>query len=209
MNKQNVIIRLENSNDYRHVEYLIREAFFNVYRPGCFEHYVMHSLRDDPDFVKELCFVMKKDGEYIGQNMFMNAIINTDDGRKIPVLTMGPICITPKLQRQGLGKFLLDYSLYEAQKLHYGAVLIEGNIAFYGKCGFDYASKFGIRYHGLPEDADSSFFLCRELEKGYLKGITGVYSTPQGYLVDPAAVEEFDKGFPYKKKEILKGQLFI
>ncbi len=208
MKKQDYIIHLENLYDYRNVENLIRESFFNVYRPGCFEHYVMHTLRDDPDFVKELCFVMEKDGELIGQNMFMKACISADDGRNIPVLTMGPICIKPRLQRQGFGKTLLDYSLVEAQKLHYGAVLFEGNIAFYGKCGFDYASKFGIRYHGLPQDADASFFLCRELVKGYLKNITGEYATPQGYLVDPSAVEEFDQGFPYRKKEKLKGQLF-
>ena len=169
---------------------------------------MIHVLRDDPAFVKELDLVMEQDGNLIGQNMFMKTIIEADDGRIIPVLTMGPIGITPPLKRKGYGKILLDYSLEKAAELGFGAVLFEGNIGFYGKSGFDYASRFGIRYHDLPEDADSSFFLCRELIPGYLDGITGVYQTPQGYYVDDADVEEFDRAFPHKVKLKLPGQLF-
>ena len=202
------IIRPEETKDYREVEELIRESFWNVYRPGCSEHYVIHVLRDDPAFVNVLDFVMEQDGRLIGQNMFMKTVIEADDGRVIPVLTMGPICITPELKRQGYGKALLDYSLEKAAELGFGAVLFEGNIGFYGKCGFDYASKFGIRYHDLPEGADSSFFLCRELIPGYLDGITGVYQTPKGYYVSDADVEEYDKDFPQKEKLKLPGQIF-
>lgn len=208
MNKNDCVIRLEKNNDRREVENLIRESFWNVYRPGCSEHYVIHILRNDPAFVKELDLVMEKDGRLIGQNMFMRTVIKADDGRDINVLTMGPICIAPELKRQGYGKLLLDFSLEKAAELGYGAVLFEGNIAFYGKSGFDYAGKFGIRYHDLPEDADASFFLCKELISGYLDGITGVYLTPQGYYVDDADAEEFDKAFPPKQKLKLPGQIF-
>ena len=208
MNKNDYTIRMEKQEDYRETENLVREAFWNVYRPGCSEHYVIHVLRDDPAFVKELDFVMEKNGRLIGQNMFMKTVIEADDGRAISVLTMGPIGITPPLKRKGYGKILLDYSLEKAAELGFGAVLFEGNIGFYGKSGFDYASRFGIRYHDLPEDADSSFFLCRELIPGYLDGITGVYQTPQGYYVDDADVEEFDRAFPHKVKLKLPGQLF-
>lgn len=207
-NRNDFSIRLENEGDYRAVEYLVRESFWNVYRPGCLEHYVIHVLRDDPAFIKNLDFVMEKDGNLIGQNMFMKTIINADDGRTIPVLTMGPICITPPLKRKGYGKALLDYSLKKAAELGYGAVLFEGNIDFYGKSGFDYSSKFGIRYHDLPEGADSSFFLCKELIPGYLDGITGVYQTPNGYYVDESEAEEFDKQFPKMEKLKLPGQIF-
>ena len=208
MNNNAIKFRLEKKEDYRAVENLVRESFWNVYRPGCSEHYVIHVLRDDPAFVKELDFVMEENGSIIGQNMFMKTFVDADDGRKIPVLTMGPICITPELKRRGYGKALLDYSLERAAAMGFGAVMFEGNIEFYGKSGFDVASKFGIRYHGLPEGADSSFFLCKELIKGYLDGITGVYTTPAGYFVDDADVEEFDKGFPPKEKLRLPGQLF-
>ena len=208
MNKNDYTIRLENSEDYREVENLVRESFWNVYKPGCSEHYVIHVLRDDPAFVKELDFVMEKDGRLIGQNMFMRTVIEADDGSTVDVLTMGPIGITPELKRRGYGKALLDFSLEKAAELGYGAVLFEGNIGFYGKSGFDYASRFGIRYHDLPEDADSSFFLCRELITGYLDGITGVYQTPQGYYVKDEDVEEFDRNFPAREKKRLPGQIF-
>ena len=202
------IIRNEEPKDRGEVENLIRESFWNVYRPGCSEHYVIHVLRDDPAFVRELDFVMEKDGRLIGQNMFMKTVIDSDGGGTVPVLTMGPICIAPDLKRKGYGKSLLDFSLEKATALGYGAVLFEGNIGFYGKCGFDYASRFGIRYHDLPDDADSSFFLCKELIPGYLDKVTGIYRTPQGYYVSDDDVEEFDKAFPPKEKLRLPGQIF-
>lgn len=208
MMKHNLMIRLEKEEEYRNVENLVRESFWNVYRPGCFEHYVLNQLRHDPAFVPELDFVMELDGKLIGQNMFMRAIIKADDGRTIPIMTMGPICITPDLKRKGYGKRLLDYSLEKAKELGCGAVCFEGDIDFYGKSGFTQASHFGIRYHGVPEGEDASFFLCKELIPGYLDGITGEYATPQGYFVDEAAVEAFDKAFPAKEKKKLSGQLF-
>ena len=212
MEKSNMIIRLEKKEEHRKVENLVRESFWNVYRPGCLEHYVLHQLRNDPSFVAELDFVMflkdDKEEKLIGQNIFMRANIKADDGRDIPIMTMGPICIIPELKRQGYGKILLDYSLDKAAELGCGAVCFEGNIDFYGKSGFKYASEFGIRYHGLPEGEDASFFLCKELIPGYLNGITGEYATPAGYLVDEKEAEEFDKMFPYKEKKKLPGQLF-
>lgn len=208
MNKDNITIRLEKKEEYKKVEHLVRESFWNVYRPGCLEHYVLNQLRDYPAFVPELDFVMELDGEIIGQNMFMRATINADDGRDIPIMAMGPICITPELKRHGYGKKLLDYSLEKAEELGCGAVCFEGNIDFYGKSGFTRGSEFGIRYHEMPEGEDASFFLCKELVPGYLTGITGVYTPPQGYFVDEAKVEEFDREFPYKEKLKLPGQLF-
>lgn len=208
MTKNDYIIRLEKKEDYRNTEELVREAFWNVYRPGCLEHYVLHVLRNDPAFVPELDFVMEKDGVLIGQNMFMRAEIKADDGRIIPIMTMGPIGILPKFKRQGYGKKLLDYSLEKAAAMGSGAVCFEGNILFYGKSGFHYASEFGIRYHGLPEGADASFFLGRELIPGYLDSITGEYATPQGYFVDEAKAEAFDATFSPREKLKLPGQLF-
>ena len=208
MNINDVIIRHEKENERREVENLIREAFWNVYRPGCSEHYVIHVLRDDPAFVSELNFVMEKDGRIIGQNMFMKTVIEKDGGGVVDVLTMGPICVTPELKRRGYGKIILDYSLERAAEMGFGAVLFEGNILFYGKSGFTYSSEFGIRYHDLPEGADASFFLCKELRIGYLDGVTGVYQTPQGYYVSDEDVERFDRDFPPKQKLKLPGQLF-
>lgn len=206
--KDSIIIRTEKEKEYREVENLVRESFWNVYRPGCLEHYVLHQLRKDAAFVPELDFVMEMGGQIIGQNMFMKAFIQADDGRKIPIMTMGPICIAPDLKRKGYGMILLDYSLEKAKELGCGAICMEGNIDFYGKSGYRQASEFGIRYHGLTEDDDASFFLCRELIQGYLDGITGEYAPPQGYYVDEQEAEAFDKTFYYKEKKKLPGQLF-
>ena len=206
--KNDCIIRLERTEEHRETETLVREAFWNVYRPGCLEHYVLNQLRNDEAFVPELNFVMEKDGRLIGQNIFMRAVIKADDGSDLPIMTMGPICITPELQGTGYGKILLDYSLEKAAELGCGALCFEGNINFYGKSGFTYASEFGIRYHGLPEGADASFFLCKELKNGYLDGISGEYTPPKGYFVDEAEAEEFDKQFPPKEKLKLPTQLF-
>ena len=203
-----IIIRNEPPADYRAVENLTRESFWNVYRPGCTEHYVLHCYRSAPDFVPELDFVMEKDGELIGHVMYSRSEITTSGGKAIPIMTFGPISIAPGYKRQGYGKRLLDYSMEKARDMGAKALAITGNIDFYGKSGFDYASRFGIRYHGLPEGEDASFFLCRELIPSYLDGITGEYATPQGYFVDEAEAEEFDKQFTPKEKLRLPGQIF-
>lgn len=213
---ENIRIRLETKQEQRAVETMVRESFWNVYRPGCLEHYVLHQLRKDAAFVPELDLVMclirqGEDGQQeklIGQTMYMRAEICADDGRKIPVMTMGPICITPELKRKGYGKILLDASLEKAAELGCGAVCFEGNIDFYGKSGFRPASEFGIRYHGLAEGEDASFFLCKELIPGYLKDITGEYAPPSGYFVDEREAERFDQAFPPKEKKRLPGQIF-
>lgn len=151
---------------------------------------------------------MEKDGKLIGQNIFVRTHINADNGTKIPIATMGPIGVLPEYKRQGYGKKLLDYTLEKAKAYGFKAVCFEGNIDFYGKSDFDYASNFGIRYHGLPDGEDASFFLCKELEAGYLDEITGEYSTLAGYFVNEDDTEKFDKSFKPKEKLTLPGQLF-
>lgn len=212
-------IRNERVEEQREVENLIRESFWNVYRPGCLEHYVMHCLRSDPAFIPELNFVMTVategrnldhtvDNLLIGQCMCMRAVIKADDGRVIPVMTLGPIGIHPDFKRQGYGKALLDHTLERAAAMGFGAVCFEGNIDFYGKSGFRHAADFGIRYHGLPESEDASFFLCKELLPGFLNDVTGEYTTPSGYFVDPLECEAFDQQFSPKEKKRMPGQIF-
>lgn len=203
-----LVIRLSRKDECREIENLVRESFWNVYRPGCLEHFVLHEMRNHSDFIPELNYVLEKDGKIIGQNVFVNAVIKGDDGRDIAIATMGPICIAPEFKRQGYGKILLDYTLEKAKEYGIKAVCFEGDIAFYGKSGFDFASKFNVRYHGLPEGEDSSFFLCKELEKGYLDGVSGEYATPECYFVDENDAEEFDRDFPYKEKKKIEGQIF-
>lgn len=208
MSEKNIIIRLEEKSDYRAVENLTREAFWNVYRPGCMEHYVLHCYRNDPAFVPELDFVMELDRELIGQVIYVRSEINCNDGRKIPIMTFGPISIVPAFKRQGYGKLLLDYSMNQAEKLGAGALAITGNIDFYGKSGFVPAKTKEIRY---ADDPEADYFLIKELKHGFLNGISGTYKDPEGYFVcekNPEAFEKYEATFPAKQKLKLPGQLF-
>ena len=208
MSEKNSIIRPETKDDYRAAESLAREAFWNVYRPGCMEHYVLHCYRDDPAFVPELDFVMELNGELIGQVIYVRSEIECDDGRKVPIMTFGPISIAPAYKRQGYGKQLLDYSMERAKEMGAGALAITGNIDFYGKSGFVPAKTKGVRY---ADDPEADYFLIRQLTPGYLDGISGTYKDPEGYFVcekDPEGFERFEATFPKKKKRKLPGQLF-
>ena len=209
MNK-NITIRLEREEDHRTVENLTREAFWNVYRPGCTEHYVLHCYRSNPDFIPELDFVMETDGVLMGHVMFSKAEIVADDGRHIPILTFGPISIAPEYKRKGYGVTLLRFALEKAREMGFGAVFMEGNIDFYRHAGFTLASELHIHYHGEPCESDVPYFLGQELKEGYLEGIEGTYHTPKGYFVamdDPEGFEAFDATFPKKEKKVLPGQL--
>ena len=205
---ENLIIRNETKEDYRKVENLTREAFWNIYRPGCSEHYVLHCYRDDPAFVPELDFVMELNGELIGQVIYVRSEIDCDDGRKLPIMTFGPISIAPRYKRQGYGKRLLDYSLEKAGEAGAGAIAITGNILFYGKSGFVPAKTKGVRY---ADDPEAEYFLIKELIPGFLDGISGTYKDPDGYFVgekNPEGFERFEASFPKKEKKKLPGQLF-
>lgn len=145
--------------------------------------------------------MLEKDGALIGQNVFVRAAIHADDGRTIPIAAMGSICIAGAYKRQSRGKLLLDFTLERARAYGIKAVCFEGNIDFCGKSGFDYASRFGIRYPGLPEGADASFFLCREPEAGYLDGVNRRVRTLKlllcGRGVRPSLSREGEEGAPH------------
>ena len=198
-------IRLETENDYRAVENLTREAFWNVYRPGCLEHYVLHKFRDRADFVHQLSFVLEKNGKIIGHIMYAHSQIQCDNGEIIPIMTFGPLSILPEEQGKDYGTILLQYSMDKAKELEVKALAITGNINFYKKSGFVIAKNKGVRY---ADDLDAEYFLIKELQNGFLENISGTYKDPDGYFVDEEEVENFDKTFPYKEKLKTDTQLF-
>ncbi len=203
-------IRLEREEDWREVENLTREAFWDVYRPGCTEHYVLHRYRSNPDFIPELDFVMEEDGKLIGQVMYSKSWIICDDGREIPAWTFGPISILPEYKRKGYGLKLLNHSIEAARAMGIGVLCMEGNIDFYKHAGFVVASMLKIHYHGEPKCNEVPYFLAKELTPGYLDGIEGTYYTPKGYFVaeeNPDDFEAYEATFPIKEKHRLPGQL--
>ena len=203
-------IRLEEPKDYREVENLTREAFWNVYRPGCTEHFVLNQYRTNPDFIPELSFVMEEDGEIIGHVMFSKAELVLEDGTVRPSWTFGPICIRPDYKRTGYGLKLLNYALEKAREQGVGFLCMEGNIDFYGHAGFDLASKLNIHYHAEPKDSEVPYFLAKELIPGWLNGIEATYTPPKGYFVadaNPVAFDAYEATFPKKEKAFQEGQL--
>jgi len=203
-------IRLERPEDYRVVEKLTREAFWNVYKPGCLEHYVLNQYRNNPDFIPELDYVMEEDGRIIGHVMFSRAELVLADGTHKPSWTFGPISIHPEYKRKGYGLKLLNYALDRAREMGVGFICMEGNIDFYKHAGFGLASKLGIHYHSEPKDAEVPYFLAQEFIPGWLGGIEAIYCPPQGYFVadaNPDAFEAYDATFPKKEKAFREGQL--
>ena len=217
-NNSEYTIRQEQPADFSAVENLTREAFWNVYRPGCLEHYVLHCYRSNPGFIPELSLVLEgpancglADGvkpcrEILAHVMFAWSEILVDTGEHLRMMTFGPISVRPDMQRKGLGKMLLDYALECARQMGAGCIAMCGNIQFYGKCGFVAATSKGIRYADDP-DGDAPYFLIKELTPGFLDGIRGSYRDPEAYFVNEADADEFDKQFPPKEKKVLPGQL--
>ncbi|MBR6079155.1 MAG: N-acetyltransferase [Treponema sp.] len=208
--EQNCLIRVEEKKDWDIVENLTRESFWNVYHPGCTEHYVLHCYRSNPDFIPELSLVMELDGKIIGHVMYSKAEVSLDDGKKFPVWTFGPISIHPDYKRRGYGLKLLNYSIEKAKSMGIAFLCMEGNINFYRHAGFDFASKHKIHYHCEPKDSEVPYFLAQELIDGYMDGIEATYHPPKGYFVaeeNPAAFEEYESKFPFKEKLVLPGQL--
>ena len=203
-------IRLEQPSDWREVENLTREAFWNVYCPGCKEHFVLNQYRSNPAFIPELDLVMEEDGRIIGHVMFSKAQIILADGSAYPSWTFGPISIHPDYKRKGYGLKLLQYALEQARGMGIGLICMEGNIEFYNHAGFDLASKLKIHYHAEPAESDVPYFLALELISGYWGSREGTYCPPEGYFVadtNPQAFEAYESTFPPKEKHLVPGQL--
>jgi len=203
-----IVIQTETPDDYREVEILTREAFWNVYKPGCDEHCVLHCFRERDNFIKELSLVLKLDDKIIAHIMYAVTQIRCDDGTVLPIAVFGPVSVLPRFQRQGYGSKLIAYSLQKAKMLGYGAIAITGNPDYYSRFGFISGPEMGIYYEGIPRTEPTPFFMVKELKDGYLQGISGTYSDPDGYSVSSECVSVFDAQFEPKEKLKLPGQIF-
>ncbi|MGX7091980.1 GNAT family N-acetyltransferase [Hutsoniella sourekii] len=206
-----ITIRPEFPADFRQTEELVRESFWNVYQPGCYEHFILKHLRQSPDYLADLSQVMELEGQLIGQITFVKGSVDLDQGGRLPVLTLGPMAIRPDYQGLGLGKKLLDSSIDLTRSLGYGCVCLEGNPDFYGQSSFVPASQYGLRHYGVPEGEAAPFFLALELQPAYLAHAAGLYQVSPVYNAlegQEAAFAAYDATFPEREKQTLPGQLF-
>lgn len=190
-------IRQELPTDYAETEALTREAFWNQYAPGCSEHYLLHILRDSPAFVPELDLVAVHQGRVIGNVVCVRAVLHGDDGRDVPVLTLGPLSVLPEFQSRGVGGQLIQAVRERARELGYPAILLCGAPAYYVRQGFLPAESLGIR------TADNQYLpalqVC-ELTEGALAGAAGRYCEDAVYSIDEADAAAFDRQFPPRER---------
>lgn len=200
------IIRNETPADYRAVENLTRESFWNVYKPGADEHYFVHQMRSHPDFVPELAFVLECDGEIVGSILYTKAWLEDEQGRRKEILSFGPLCVLPKYQRQKLGKLLIEHSFAAARKLGYDVNIIFGNPGNYVSRGFVSCKRKNVSFV-VPGNHPTAL-LVAELVPGVLDGKSWMYipSTAADCCEDTAAVEAFDATFPPKEKSWMPSQ---
>lgn len=192
-----VIIRNEKEADYRTVEELVREAFWNLYVPGCEEHFVVHNLRKTGDFVRELDFVAEKNGQIVGQIVYSRAIIRDKAGSDRKVLCFGPVSVLPSFQRQGTGSALINHSVNRARAMGYPAICIYGDPRYYGRFGFRCAERYEIK---TADDKYAVALLALELNQGLLNNMAGRFIESKAFRYDREQFAEYDATFPYKEK---------
>ena len=193
----NITIRLEQPADYREIENLTREAFWNHYSPGCCEHYLIHLMRDCPGFIPELDLVAEADGKIVGSAICMKGLVKRSDGTTVVVLSLGPLSVLPEYQRKGVGAKLIQRTREIAQELGYRAILLCGDPDYYTRQGFVPAQQYDIR---TAENRYAAPLHVCELYDGALKYVQGCYFEDPVYQIDEVAAEEFDRQFPQKEK---------
>lgn len=199
-------IRLEREKDYFEVENMVRNSFWNIYRPGAFEHLIVHNLRQDESFIKNLAYVIENDGKIIGHINYSNGRIEYENQTKDAVV-LGPIAIDKDYQNQGLGSKLIRYTLNLAEDYPY--VFVIGDENYYSRFDFEAASKYGIYLDGTDLSEENPFFMIKINDADEIPNETGIFHNPEVFDVRQDEVDEFDKKFEFKEKLVLEGQLGV
>lgn len=196
-------IRNEKATDYAKVEEITRKAFYNLYVPGCHEHYLVHVMRSHADFVPELDLVIEVDDQIIGSILYTKAKLVDEAGAEKDILTFGPVCVLPEYQREGYGKQLIETSFEKAIALGYDVVVIFGNPGNYVSRGFKSCKKYNVC---LESGTYPSAMLVKELRPGALDGRRWAYYESPAMAIDEQEAERFDAGLPPMEKKVLPCQ---
>ena len=198
-------IRLENEDDYIEVEKLVRDSFWNVYRPGAYEHFIVHNIRNDESFVSKLAYVIEDGGKIIGSINYSKGKI-VYENETVPALILGPIAIGKDCQNQGLGSKLINHTLDIAQKDNVPFILVVGDENYYSRFGFVSASKYCIYLDGTDLNEENPFFMIKVFDEGKIKDELGIFHNPDVFDVDENEVDEFDGKFEYREKHLENGR---
>ena len=196
---------MEEKNDYLEVENLVRDSFWNVYRPGAFEHYIVHNLRNDDSFIANLAYVIEIDAKIVGHINYSRGSIDYGD-KRIDAVVLGPIAIHKDYQNQGLGSRLIEYTLEMAGD-DFPFIFVIGDENYYHRFGFESASRYNLYLDGTDSTGECPFFMIKVFDENKLEHNRGIFFNPEVFNVNPEDVDEFDKEFEYRKKLVLDGQL--
>ena len=199
-------IRLEEEDDYLEVEKMVRDSFWNIYRPGAFEHFIVHQLRDDESFIRNLAYVIEEDGKIIAHICYSKGYLQFENQREDAVV-LGPVAIAKDYQNQGLGTKLIRYTLDLAEEYPY--VFVIGDENYYRRFGFVSASKYNIYLDGTDLEEENPFFMIKVFDEDELSEELAIFHNPDVFNVNADEVDEFDRQFEYRKKLVLEGQLGV
>lgn len=196
-------IRNEEETDYERVEEITRKAFWNLYIPGCNEHYLVHVMRSHEDFLPELDLVIEVDNQIVGNIMYTKAKLVNESGEEKEILTFGPVCIMPEYQRMGYGKMLIEHSFEQAVALGYDVVVIFGNPSNYVSRGFKSCKKYNIC---LENGTFPTAMMVKELKPDALDGRKWVYYDSPVMKIDEEEAERFDECLQKMEKKFQPSQ---
>jgi len=197
-----ITLRLEEENDYKIVENLTREAFWNNHVPGCDEHLLIHNLRKTNEFIKELDFVAVHENKIVGNIVYVKSKVIKEDVEN-SVITFGPVSVLPDYQNKGIGSKLINHTVKLSKEMGYNGIIIYGDPEYYKRFGFIESKHYNITN---KEKKFPVALLVLELYPGALNGIEGIFDEGEVYEVDKNEAEEFDKLFPKKEKGYSKTQ---
>ena len=203
MSDIDLIIRNEQKEDYRTVEQLVREAFWNLYVPGCNEHFVLHNVRKSNGFVPELDFVAEREGQIVGQIAYTRGIIRGRGTGDTQVISFGPLGVLPAFQKQGIGSALITHTIHLARDMGYPAICIYGDPRYYSRFGFRCAEKYDIK---TADDRFAVALQALELRQGALSDVSGRFIESAAFAADESGFAQYDATFPPKEKRETESQ---
>jgi len=193
-----LIIKQTEKEFFFQTENLTREAFWNLFKPGCDEHLVLHNIRKSENYTEDLDLVAFFNQQIIGHIISTKAKVIDSMNLEHEILCVGPISVLPEFQNKGIGSKLIEYSISLARKLEFVGMILFGNPDYYHRFGFINAKEFEIT---TKDFQNFEPFMALQLKENGLERVKGKFYEDTAYMIDQSELIEFEKKFPEKEKK--------